>query len=301
MQRVLITGATGLVGQEIVKQCHDQNIAVNYLSTSKTKLEDKANYKGFYWNPSTGKIDVNCFKDVDVIINLAGATIAQRWTKANKEVILNSRVEALQLLFNTIKAENISIKQLVSASAIGIYPDSLTHYYEEDFKDFDDRFLAKVVTSWENEADQFKSLNIKVSKIRIGIVLSEKGGALPQLVKPIRWFVGSALGSGNQWQSWIHIEDIAAIFMYVVKNTIEGTFNGVAPNAMTQKDMVKSIAKVVKRPILLPVVPSFVLKLVLGEMSALVLESQRVSSKKIGDLGFNFKYYQLQPALEDVL
>ena len=301
MQRVLITGATGLVGQEIVKQCHDQNIAVNYLSTSKAKLEDKANYKGFYWNLSTGEIDVNCFKDVDVIINLAGATIAQRWTKANKEVILNSRVEALQLLFNTIKAENISIKQLVSASAIGIYPDSLTHYYEEDFKDFDDRFLAKVVTSWENEADQFKSLNIKVSKIRIGIVLSEKGGALPQLVKPIRWFVGSALGSGNQWQSWIHIEDIAAIFMYVVKNTIEGTFNGVAPNAMTQKDMVKSIAKVVKRPILLPAVPSFVLKLVLGEMSALVLESQRVSSKKIEDLGFNFKYYQLQPALEDVL
>lgn len=301
MQRVLITGATGLVGQEIVKQCHDQNIAVNYLSTSKTKLEDKANYKGFYWNPSTGEIDVNCFKDVDVIINLAGATIAQRWTKANKEVILNSRVEALQLLFNTIKAENISIKQLVSASAIGIYPDSLTHYYEEDFKDFDDRFLAKVVTSWENEADQFKSLNIKVSKIRIGIVLSEKGGALPQLVKPIRWFVGSALGSGNQWQSWIHIEDIAAIFMYVVKNTIEGTFNGVAPNAMTQKNMVKSIAKVVKRPILLPAIPSFVLKLVLGEMSALVLESQRVSSKKIEDLGFNFKYYQLQPALEDVL
>jgi uncharacterized protein (TIGR01777 family) len=301
MQRVLITGATGLVGQEIVKQCHDQNIAVNYLSTSKTKLEDKANYKGFYWNPSTGEIDVNCFKDVDVIINLAGATIAQRWTKANKEVILNSRVEALQLLYNTIKAENISIKQLVSASAIGIYPDSLTHYYEEDFKDFDDRFLAKVVTSWENEADQFKSLNIKVSKIRIGIVLSEKGGALPQLVKPIRWFVGSALGSGNQWQSWIHIEDIAAIFIYVVKNTIEGTFNGVAPNAMTQKDMVKSIAKVVKRPILLPAVPSFVLKLVLGEMSALVLESQRVSSKKIEDLGFNFKYYQLQPALEDVL
>jgi uncharacterized protein (TIGR01777 family) len=301
MQRVLITGATGLVGQEIVKQCHDQKIAVNYLSTSKTKLEDKTNYKGFYWNPSTGEIDVNCFKDVDVIINLAGASIAQRWTKANKEVILNSRVEALQLLYNTIKAENISIKQLVSASAIGIYPDSLTHYYEEDYKDFDDRFLAKVVTSWENEADQFKSLNIKVSKIRIGIVLSEKGGALPQLVKPIRWFVGSALGSGNQWQSWIHIEDIAAIFIYVVKNTIEGTFNGVAPNAMTQKDMVKSIAKVVKRPILLPAVPSFVLKLVLGEMSALVLESQRLSSKKIEDLGFNFKYYQLQPALEDVL
>ncbi|MEZ4797538.1 MAG: TIGR01777 family oxidoreductase [Flavobacteriaceae bacterium] len=301
MQRILITGATGLVGKEIVKQCHNQNIAVHYLSTSKSKLKDKPNYKGFYWNPSFGEIDVNCFEGVEVIINLAGATIAKRWTNAYKEEILKSRVEALQLLYNTIKTKNITLKHLVSASAIGIYPDSLTQYYDEDFNDFDDRFLAKVVTSWENEADQFKSLNIKVSKIRIGIVLSKQGGALPQLVKPIKWFVGSTLGSGNQWQSWIHIEDLAAIFMYVVNNTFEGIFNGVAPNAVTQREMVKSIAKEVKRPILLPAVPSFVLKFVLGEMSTLVLESQRVSSKKIEDLGFTFKYYQLQPALEDVL
>jgi hypothetical protein len=301
MQRILITGATGLVGQEIVKQCHNQNMAVNYLSTSKSKLEEKPNYKGFYWDPSSGEIDVNCFKGVDVIINLAGATIAQRWTKTNKEAILKSRVEALQLLYNTIAAKNITIKHLVSASAIGIYPDSLTHYYEEDFNDFDDRFLATIVTSWENEANRFKNLNIIVSKIRIGIVLSNKGGALPQLVKPIQWFVGSALGNGNQWQSWIHIEDLAAIFIYLVKHTIEGTFNAVAPNAVTQKDMVKSIAKELKRPILLPAVPSFMLKMILGEMSALVLESQRVSSKKIENLGFTFKYYQLQRALEDAL
>ena len=140
MQSILITGATGLVGQEIVKQCHDQNITVHYLSTSKSKLEDQPNYKGYYWNPSSGEIDINCFKGVEVIINLAGATIAQRWTTANKEAILKSRVEALQLLYNTIKTENITIKHLVSASAIGIYPNSLTHYYEEGFIDFDDRF-----------------------------------------------------------------------------------------------------------------------------------------------------------------
>jgi hypothetical protein len=301
MQRILITGATGLVGQEIVKQCHDQNIAVNYLSTSKSKLENKSNYKGFYWNPSSGEIDVNCFKDVDLIINLAGASIAQRWTKSYKEEILKSRVEALQLLYKTIETENISIKHLVSASAIGIYPDSLTHYYEEDFNDFDDGFLASVVSSWEREANHFKSLNIKVSKIRIGIVLSKKGGALPKLAKPIQWFIGSALGSGNQWQSWIHIEDLAAIFMYVVNHTLEGTFNAVAPNAVPQKEMVKSIGKVVNRPILLPAMPSFVLKLVLGDMSALVLESQRVSSNKIEGLGYSFKYYQLKPALDDLL
>jgi uncharacterized protein (TIGR01777 family) len=301
MKRLLIAGATGLVGQEIVKQCHDQNIAVNYLSTSKSKLENKTNYKGFYWNPKLGEIDRECFNDVDVIINLAGSTIAKRWTDSYKEEIEKSRVDALQLLYKAIENESVPIKHLISASAIGVYPDSLTHYYDEDFKDFDNRFLSDVVRSWEKEANRFKKLNIKVSKIRIGIVLSNKGGALPQLVKPIKLFAGSALGSGNQWQSWIHIKDLAALFLFVMQNKLEGKFNGVAPNAVTQKELVKDIAEAVQRPIILPAVPGFMLKLILGEMSALVLESQRVSSKKIERLGYKFKYYHLKPALEDLL
>lgn len=301
MKRLLIAGATGLVGQEIVKQCHDQNIAVNYLSTSKSKLENKTNYKGFYWNPKLGEIDTQCFNGVDVIINLAGSTIAKRWTDSYKKEIKKSRVDALQLLYKSIKAESVSIKHLISASAIGIYPDSLTHYYDEDFKDFDNRFLSDVVRSWEKEANRLKKLNIKVSKIRIGVVLSNKGGALPQLVKPIKLFAGSALGSGNQWQSWIHIEDLAALFLFVMQNKLEGKFNGVAPNAVTQKELVKDIAEAVQRPIILPAVPGFMLKLILGEMSALVLESQRVSSKKIERLGYKFKYYHLKPALEDLM
>ena len=285
MKRVLITGATGLVGQEIVKQCHAQNIAINYLTTSKLKLKQDSNFNGFYWNPTLGEIDINCFNDVDTIINLAGATIAERWSKGYKEEIRNSRIDSLQLLYKTIETKNISISQIISASAIGIYPDSLTHYYEEDFNDFDNRFLSEIVRSWESEVDAFKTLNIKVSKIRIGIVLSNKGGALPKLIKPIKWLVGSALGSGNQWQSWIHIEDLAALFLFVLNNELEGIYNGVAPNTVTQKELVKSISKAVSRPILLPAVPRFVLKLILGEMSTLVLESQRVSSKKIENLG----------------
>ena len=299
--KILITGATGLVGQEIVKQCLAQHIQVNYLSTSKSKLENKPNYKGFYWNPNTGEIDSNCFNEVEAIINLAGSTIANRWTSAYKEDILNSRVDSLQLLYKTIEAENIAVKQIISASAIGIYPNSLTHYYDESFSNFDDRFLSEVVKSWEHEADHFKKLNISVSKIRIGIVLSQKGGALPKLVKPIKLYAGSALGIGNQWQSWIHIEDLAAMFLYVLSNKLVGVFNGVAPNAVTQKELVKTIAEVVNRPIVLPAVPSFMLKLILGEMSALVLESQRVSAHKIEHSGFSFKFHHLQPALEDVL
>lgn len=301
MQRILVTGATGLVGQEILKQCLDQNIAVNYLSTSKSKLKQEENLKGFYWNPSSGEIDVNCLKDVEVIINLAGATIAKRWTENYKKDILNSRIETLKLLYKVIEDENILIRQIISASAIGIYPDSLTQYYDENYSDYDNRFLSHVVTSWENQVDTFNKLNIKVSKIRIGMVLSQKGGALPKLVKPIRFFAGSSLGDGKQWQSWIHIEDLASIFLYVMHHKLIGVYNGVAPNAITQKEFVKTIAKVLKRPIILPAVPSFILKLVLGEMCALVLESQRVSSKKIESLGFNFKYHHLQSALKNLL
>ena len=301
MKKILITGATGLVGQEIVKVCHENNIDVHYLTTSRRKLESQTNYKGFYWNPSEGVIDVNCFKGVDVIINLAGASVSRKWTKAYKQKLLNSRLETLGLLHKTIKEERVEIKQLVSASAIGIYPDSKTHFYEEDFNEKSASFLGQVVEKWEDAADQFKSLNIRVAKIRIGLVLSNQGGALMQLIKPIKAFVGSPIGSGKQWQSWIHIHDLAHIFLFVVQNNLEGIFNGVAPNAVKQTELIKAIGKTLSRPIIMPKVPSFVMRMILGEMSTLVLESQRVSSKKVEQLGFHFKYHQLKPALEDLL
>ena len=301
MKRILITGAPGLVGQEIVKQCHAENIAVSYLSTSKDKLKNEPNYKGFYWNPETKEIDGACFDDVEAIINLAGASIAKRWTAAYKKEILDSRIQSLNLLYNTIQEHNIPIKQLVSASAIGIYPDSDTNYYEETFNEFGTSFLAEVSTKWETVALQFKQLNINVSLIRIGIVLSNNDGALPKLVTPIKNFVGAALGKGNQWQSWIHIKDLALLFLHIIDNKLEGVFNGVAPNPVKQRELVKAIGKTINRPIVLPKVPSVVLKLILGEMSAVVLESQRVSSQKVENLGFQFTYHHLQPALEDLL
>ncbi len=300
MQRILITGATGLVGQEIVKQCHAQNIAVNYLTTNKQSIVSLYNYQGFYWNPDTQEIDDNCFKEVDAIINLAGATVAKRWTKLYKEQILNSRINSLRLLFKTIKNKNIHIKQFIAASAIGIYPNSRTNFYDENVTQTGDSFLAKVVVQWEREAIQFREIVSTVSLVRIGIVLSNKGGAFPKLIKPIRAFVGSPLGGGGQWQSWIHIQDLAGIFMFVLKNKLDGIYNGVAPNPIKQREMVKTIANQVKRPVILPSVPRFALRLLLGEMSALVLESQRVSSKKLENLGFNFNYNYLQPAIADL-
>ena len=301
--RFLITGATGMIGQKLVKKCHDLGIAVNYLTTSKTKLEKKDNYTGFYWDPNNKKIDTSCFKDVDVIINLVGANVAERWTAKYKREILESRTASAALLVDSLKDVKHNISQIVSASAIGIYESSLTklHTEDEDEKYLNNQFIGQVVSEWESAVDQFKELGLNVAKLRIGIVLSKKGGALEKMAQPIKYYAGAPLGSGEQWQSWIHIDDLVELFIYAAKYQITGVYNAVAPNPVTNTELTKSIAKQINKPLILPNVPSFVLKLMLGEMSTIVLSSQLVSSKKIVSKGFQFEYSYLKNALKDLL
>ncbi|MFS4481624.1 TIGR01777 family oxidoreductase [Hyunsoonleella sp. 2307UL5-6] len=299
--RVLITGATGLVGQEIVKLCHSKQIKVNYLTTRKSKISQDDNYKGFFWNIDDNQIDAKCFIGVDTIIHLAGASISNRWTDSYKKEIINSRVESTQLLIKTLEKTSHTIKQIVSASAIGIYPDSLTNYYDQTHKAVSDSFLGKVVDAWELAVDGFSKLNIKISKVRIGLVLSNKGGALKEIVKPIKFGAGAAFGNGKQWQSWIHINDLARVFLFVLENGFEGVYNGVAPNPVTNTELTKSAAKVLRKPLILPNIPKFAMKLALGEMHIILFESQRVSSKYITDKGFNFEYNYLESALTNLL
>jgi len=299
--RVLITGATGLIGNEIVKQCHEKKIGVNYLTTSKSKIENKENYQGFYWNPGKAEIDANCVKNVDAIIHLVGASISKRWTKEHKQAILDSRLETTALLHETVKNNPNNITQIVSASAIGYYPDSLTNYYNEDEKAVNSSFLGQVVEAWEQVVDTFSTLNITVSKVRIGVVFSKKGGAFAELSKPIKYGAGAAMGTGKQWMSWIHLEDLAGVFLHVLENKLDGIYNGVAPNAATNKTITKAIAKKMNKPLFLPNIPKFAMKLALGEMHIILFESQRVSSKKIEASGFNFKYNNLDAALEKLV
>ena len=299
--KVLITGATGLIGQEIVKRCLHNNIAVNYLTTSKSKIENTNTYKGFYWNPKKQEIDATCFEEVDAIIHLAGESVSKRWTTTHKKEILASRKETTQLLVNTLKGETHTIKQVISASAIGVYPDSLVHYYDESLKTSNTSFLSEVVNVWEREVDAFSKLGITVSKVRIGLVLSNKGGALTEMAKPIKLGVGAAFGSGKQWQSWVHIDDLSTIFLHILQHNLPGVYNGVAPNPVTNQELTKTIANVLKKPLFLPNIPKFVMKLILGDMHTILFESQRVCSKKIEATGFYFEYYTLQPALEDLL
>lgn len=296
--KVLITGATGLVGSELVSQCHERGYAVNYLTTSKSKIVSENNYQGYFWNPTTGEIDHNCLNGVSVIINLAGSSISKRWTKEYRKEIVSSRVESLELLKSTLlKTKNHSVSSIVSASAIGIYPDSLSNYYTEEEVQVDDSFLGEVVTAWEQKVDEFENLDLKVAKVRIGLVMSNDGGALPEMAKPVNYYVGAAFGTGEQWQSWIHISDLAGIFLHIASFELEGIYNGVAPNPVTNTKLVKEIAKVLNKPLFLPNIPKFIMHTILGDMAYVLFASQRVSSKKIEEEGFIFQYANICQAL----
>lgn len=299
--KILITGATGMIGKEIVALLLQNNHTVHYLTTSKEKIQNRPNYYGFFWNPEQSIIDENCLMGVDAIIHLAGATVSKRWTNSYKEEIIESRVLTTNLLYKALKDFPNQVKQVVSASAIGIYPDSLTEVYTEDSLKVSHDFLGTVVQKWEESVDVFSVLKIKVCKIRIGLVLSDKGGALAEMVKPIKLGLGSQFGSGMQMQSWIHIADLVELFYFAILNQLEGVFNAVAPNAVTNKELTKSIAKVLGKPLFMPAVPKFAMQLLLGEMHQLLFSSQHVSSEKILNKQFDFRFTELEAALLDLL
>ena len=298
---VLITGATGLVGQELVNLLLQNGYTIHYLSTSKSKLVSQNNYKGFFWNPKKSEIDTNALTGVEVIIHLAGANVAKKWTTAYKEEIIESRLLSTQLLYKTLQKNSHQVKQIISASAVGIYPDSLTNIYHETDLDIDVSFLGNVVKQWENEVSQFEKLEIIVSKIRIGIVLAKNGGALQEMAKPIKYGVGAAFGSGEQYQSWIHVQDLVAIFQFVMENRLPGIYNGVAPYPVTNSELTKAIAKTLGKPLFLPNIPKFAMKLILGEMHQILFSSQHVSCRKLLDENFQFKFASLDKALNDLL
>lgn len=298
--RILITGATGLIGSRIVKFLRGKGIAVNYLTTTRSKIKQEKDYQGFFWDPSVGEIDLLCLEGVGAIIHLSGASVFRRWTKENRELIRDSRVDSAQLLNKALSENEHTVGQFISASGINIYPSSFEKLYHEDEMELDSSFLGQVVLEWEKAADKFTDLGLRVAKVRTGLVLSRKGGALPQMQRPIEMGIGAPLGNGRQWQSWIHIMDLVRIYVHILEKGLEGVYNAVAPNPVTNEDLTREIARNMGKRIVLPRVPAFAIKLVMGEMGNLALSSQMVASKKIEDTGFSFHFISLTRALQDL-
>jgi uncharacterized protein len=298
---ILITGATGLVGKKIVQLLRKNNYTIHYLTTNKHKIANQLYYKGYYWNPSQGYLDTNAFKNVTAIIHLAGENVGKRWTTEYKNKIITSRTQGTQLLYDFLEKNTHQIKHFISASAIGIYPDSLSEIYTEEDTNTSDTFLGQVVKQWENKVQKINTLGINTAILRTGVVLDKNEGALSKMLFPTKIGFGSALGSGKQYMSWIHVEDLAAMYFFVLKNNLVGVFNAVTPHPITNHNFSKALAKSVKRPFFMPAIPAFVLKILFGEMYLLLTESQNVSCKKIISKGFQFQFASLTKAFENIL
>lgn len=297
---ILITGGTGLVGSYLKNKLEQKGYQIKVLSTNKNKCNQKTI---FYWNPDKFEIDVEALNNVDYIINLAGANIAEnRWTEERKKIILESRTKSINLLFETIKINKFNIEAFISASATGYYGSVTSNniFSETDLPATD--FLGSTCKHWEESANQFNSLGIRTVILRTGIVLSLKGGALKKLLLPVKLGLGSALGSGKQIMPWIHEEDLCNMYIKAIEdNLLVGVYNAVSPNPETNYNFMKIVASVLHKPFFMPSIPSFLLKIVLGEMSTVVLDGSAVSANKIESSGFIFKYKSLKEALTYIL
>ena len=299
--KILITGATGLIGKKLTSDLLSKGYSVNYLTTRNSQIKYSNKINGYYWNPEKEIIDLECFKDVDTIINLAGSNIAKRWSRSNKLKILKSRTQSLNLLKDSILKNNLNIKKIISASAIGIYPSSFDRVYTENTNLISSSFLGKVVREWELAVNSFNDLKIEIAIVRLGLVLSKDAGILSKSLFPIKFGVGSFFGSGMQWQSWIHIQDISNIFCHILKNDLVGIFNGTSPNPITNKDFTIKLSKFLNRPLIFPNLPKWLMSLILGEMHIIIFESQNITCDRLNKTKFKFKFDDFDHAIADLL
>jgi uncharacterized protein (TIGR01777 family) len=299
MKNVLITGGSGLVGTQIRELFESNGYTCAVLSRSKNKRK----YKTYYWDYTKNEIDKEAIEFADIIIHLAGENISEgRWTLKKKEAILNSRVITTNLLYNTIKESSNKPNSFLSASATGYYGIKTSDTIFTEDMPADSDFLATTGKLWEDSANNISLLKIRSIILRIGIVLSNKGGALSKMSNIVQKGIGAAIGSGKQYMPWIHIDDLAKMFLFFAENEqFSGIYNAVSPEHVTNEAFMNTLAVSMNKKIKLPNVPAFVMKMLYGEMATLLLEGSRVSAQKVIDAGFEFKFKKLDFALEDLL
>ncbi len=298
MTKVIISGGSGNVGKNLTTLLKKNGFEVGIL----TRNPSKDNKNDYYWDPDKMEIDPKFLAGTDMIFHLAGAGVAdKKWTSSYKKEILESRVNGTRLLVETLQRHTHQVKSIVSASAVGIYGTHPEGLVKEQYP-ADSNFLAEVCVKWEDEAMAFSNLGINLSIIRIGIVLSKEGGFIKEIGNLAKYGLAAPLGSGKMMVPWIHVEDLCRMFLFLGQHPeYKGIYNGVAPHPETNAGLTKYIAKALNRPMFLPPVPGFMLKLLMGEMGGMLLSDQNISSEKIQEVGFGFKYLHAEEAVREIL
>ncbi|GAB3945883.1 TIGR01777 family oxidoreductase [Spirosoma harenae] len=300
-QTVLITGGTGTIGRRLIQLLQQQGYKISLVSREKKDIPDVNVYQ---WDIKKGTIDPKAIQTADHIIHLAGEGIADgRWTDSRKDEILNSRTQSTELLAKTLAKTKHNVKSFIGASAIGYYGGDTGDRPITETSDGGTDFLAQVVRAWERSEDTIAALGIRTVKLRTGVVLTMDGGALPKLALPIRIGAGAPIGSGQQYISWIHLDDMCRMYVQALsEDTWQGVYNAVAPNPVTNESLTRAIADVLHRPLLLPNIPEFSIKLLYGEMAIVVTGGNFVLNKRIADeTNFTYEYTDVKTALEDLL
>lgn len=290
---ILIAGGTGLIGRALVKRLTELGHHVSVLSR-KADLEKNI----FEWNPKDKRIDLAALENVEVLINLVGEGIAdKRWTNKRKQALIDSRVDTTHYLASQLDSMP-HLSHYITASGINCY--GYDHYDKKhkETDSFGDDFLSQVVKKWESAADRF-AVRVKVAKIRTSVVLAKEGGAVPAIAKTINNYVGAPLGSGTQWMPWISMKDMVEVYVHAIEKELDGAYNALA-GSVTNKEFTKALAKKLHKPLWLPNVPSFVMYLLLGEMSSVVLDGLQADNSKLLDSGFAFKHTRLEETLSEI-
>ncbi len=298
-KKILITGASGLIGTRLTELLLQKGYQVFHLGRTKRN----GRVPSFTWDVEKGSLDTQALEGVETIIHLAGAGIAdKRWTKKRKAEILQSRVQFSALLYKVLATTTHQVKTVISASAIGYYGFEMDENIFTETDQPGNDYLAQVTQQWEQSVDKIAALNIRVVKLRIGIVLSNQGGALVEMAKPIKLYAGAPLGTGKQYLSWIHIDDLCRLFIKAIDdNEVKGAYNAVSGQWVTNKEFTVLLAKILNRPLFLPPVSEFIMKLILGDMAMLVLKGSKVSADKIKATGFTFAFLNLEDTLRNLL
>lgn len=303
MKKIIITGATGLIGRKLSQKLTEagHQIIVFSRNASSAKNILKKDYTYIDWDYRKSDKWIESISTADVIVHLAGINLfAKRWNKKFKEEILASRKETTKALVDAVKLSQAKPEVFVSASAVGYYGDCGDKLLDENSPAGND-FLAEVCKVWEAEAAVVEQAGVRRVSVRTGIVLSKEDGALKRMLLPFKLFVGGPLGNGKQWFPWIHIDDIVGIYFHAIENqNLNGAVNAASPNICTMKEFAKTLGKVLHRPSLFPV-PELALKIAIGEAGKVVLMSQRVKVNKLLESGYKFKFENLEEALRNLL